>query len=298
MSTLTTRLTGTGVAIITPFRGQDIDYDALDRMIDHVISGGVEYIVCLGSTGESATLNERERRQVLDHAINRIAGRVPLVAGNFGDNNTRDLCRYAEQFDFAGIDAILSSSPAYNKPTQSGLYAHYKALSEACPVPVILYNVPGRTASNMTAETTLRLAHDCPSIIAVKEASADLVQASQILKGRPKEFVVLSGDDPTAFALIALGGEGVISVIANALPRMFSDMVRAALAGDLTTARTLHESMLDIHPLLYVEGNPAGIKAATAILNLTTPEVRLPLTSLSPSRTDQLRTMLSTTGVV
>jgi 4-hydroxy-tetrahydrodipicolinate synthase len=263
-------------------------------MIEHVISGGVDYIVSLGSTGESATLDLDERRRVLDRTIERVKGRVPVVAGNFGENNTRDLCRYAESFDFTGIDAILSSSPAYNKPTQEGIYQHYKALSEACPVPVILYNVPGRTASNMTAATTLRLAHDCPTIIAIKEASGDMVQASQILKDRPENFLVISGDDPTALSLVALGGDGVISVIANAFAREFSDMIRAALTNDLIRARKLHEQLLPVHPLLYVEGNPAGIKAATSILELTSPEVRLPLTPLSSGRTDELRMAMQT----
>lgn len=283
---------GTGVALITPFEDGELDFKSLDRMIEHVIEGRVEYIVSLGSTGESATLNETERRQVLNRTIERVAGRVPIVAGNFGDNNTRDLCRYAETFDFTGIDAILSSSPAYNKPTQEGIYQHYKALSTACPVPVILYNVPGRTASNVTAETTLRLAHDCPSIVAIKEASGDMVQASQILRGRPNGFLVLSGDDPTALALVSLGGDGVISVIGNAYPESFSSMIRAARSGQFAEARRLHESLLNIHPVLYVEGNPAGIKAATHLLGLSTPEVRLPLTALSAVRTTQLHALM------
>ncbi len=285
---------GTGVALITPFELGELDFKALDRMIEHVINGGVEYLVSLGSTGESATLNEDERRQVLDHTIEKVAGRVPIVAGNFGDNNTRDLCKYVEKFDFTGIGAILSSSPAYNKPTQEGIYQHYKALSNACPVPVILYNVPGRTSSNVTAETTLRLAHDCPSIIAIKEASADMVQGSQIVRGRPEGFLVLSGDDPTALALMGLGGDGVISVIANAYPDTFSSMIRAARAGQYAEAQRLHEALLNVHPLLYVEGNPAGIKAATALLGLSTPEVRLPLTSLWEQRRSQLHEWVDT----
>jgi 4-hydroxy-tetrahydrodipicolinate synthase len=289
MTSPSVRFRGTGVALVTPFQNQELDLSALDKMIEHVISGGVDYIVSLGSTGESATLDLDERRRVLDRTIERVKGRVPVVAGNFGENNTRDLCRYAESFDFTGIDAILSSSPAYNKPTQDGIYQHYKALSEACPVPVILYNVPGRTASNMTAATTLRLAHDCPTIIAIKEASGDMVQASQILKDRPENFLVISGDDPTALSLVALGGDGVISVIANAFAREFSDMIRAALTNDLIRARKLHEQLLPVHPLLYVEGNPAGIKAATSILELTSPEVRLPLTPLSKNRMEELK---------
>lgn len=296
MKDAASKFIGTGVALITPFKHGEIDTDALDRMIDHVIEGGVEYVVSLGSTGESATLDEKERRHVLDRTIDRVNGRVPIVAGNFGDNNTRDLCRYVEGFNFTGIDAILSSSPAYNKPTQEGIYRHYKALSESCPVPVILYNVPGRTASNISAETTLRLAHDCPSIIAIKEASADLVQASKILRDKPEDFLVLSGDDPTALALVTLGGKGVISVIANVYPRQFSEMILAGLSGDLDTARKLHHLVLPMHGLLYAEGNPAGIKAATALRSLTTPEVRLPLTPLSAERTVQLRAVMDAIG--
>jgi 4-hydroxy-tetrahydrodipicolinate synthase len=292
MKTNTARLTGTGVALITPFENGEIDLASLDKMIEHVITGGVEYVVILGSTGESATLDHDERRRVLDRAIERVAGRVPVVAGNFGDNNTRDLCKYAASFDFTGIDAILSSSPAYNKPTQEGIYQHYKALSESCAVPVILYNVPGRTASNVTAETTLRMAHDIPSIIAVKEASGDMVQGSRIIRDKPEGFLVISGDDPTALPLVTSGGDGVISVIANAFPAEFSSMIRAALKWDLSRARKLHELLLNIHPLLYVEGNPAGIKAATALLGLSTPEVRLPLTSLSREKTTQLKALM------
>lgn len=283
---------GTGVALITPFERGDVDYRALDRMIEHVINGGVEYIVSLGSTGESATLNNNERRAVLDRTIERVHARIPIVAGNFGDNNTRDLCKYAETFDYTGIDAILSSSPHYNKPTQEGIYQHYKALSEACPIPVILYNVPGRTASNISAETTVRLAQDCPTIIGIKEASGDMVQGSTILRDRPADFLVISGDDPTALPLITLGGHGVISVIANAYPAQFSSLIRAALFRDLVEATRLHELLLNIHPVLYVEGNPAGVKAATSILKLTTPEVRLPLTSLSKDRTSQLHALM------
>ena len=297
MNSGTSRFIGTGVALITPFENGEIDFRSLDRMIQHVIAGGVEYIVSLGSTGESATLDIDERRKVLDRTLARVDGRVPIVAGNFGDNNTRDLCKYAESFDFTGIDAILSSSPAYNKPTQEGIYQHYKALSEACAVPVILYNVPGRTASNVTAETTLRLANDCPSVIAIKEASGDMVQGSKILRDRPDGFLVISGDDPTSLSLVALGGDGVISVIANAYPKIFSSMIRAGLSGDLEEARRLHESLLNIHPLLYVEGNPAGVKAATSILGLSTPEVRLPLTSLSKERTIQLHALMDLLNV-
>lgn len=274
---------GTGVAIVTPFRSYELDLGAMTRMIEHVIKGGVEYIVALGSTGESATLTESERRKVLDHVIGTVDKRVPVVAGNFGHNDTRALCSYIEQFNFDGIDGVLSSSPHYVKPTQQGIFEHYKAVSVVCPVPIILYNVPGRTASNVLPETVVRIARECPSVVAVKEASADQAQVSYIIKHAPKGFLTLSGDDPTALHTILAGGKGVISVIANAFPRQFSDMVRAAMQGDNQKAIALNSLLLDVHPHLYREGNPTGIKAAVEILGLATREVRLPLTPMTES---------------
>jgi 4-hydroxy-tetrahydrodipicolinate synthase len=268
---------GTGVALVTPFDGGGIDFSSLERIIEHTINGGVDYLVSLGTTGESATLSSEECREVLDFTIKINAGRVPLVAGIFGDNNTVTLVEKIKNFDFNGIDGILSSSPAYNKPTQEGIYQHYMKIAEVCPVSIIIYNVPGRTASNVLPETILRLANASKKFVAVKEASGDLIQGMKIIKEKPAHFSVLSGDDPTAFSLITAGGQGVISVIANALPEQFSGMVKAALNGDIDTARQLNLQLLDLHPWLYIDGNPAGIKAALETLNLGSREVRLPL---------------------
>ncbi len=272
---------GTGVAIITPFRNGEIDFEAMTRIIDHVISGGVEYIVALGSTGETATLDAAESRTVLDHVINVVNKRVPVVAGNFAGNNTKDLCKYIKSFDFTGIDAVLSSSPAYVKPSQEGIYQHYMAMAEVCPRPIILYNVPGRTRSNMEWETTIRLANASPIFIGIKEASGDLIQATRIIKNRPPHFFVTSGDDEVAMPMVACGGEGVISVMANAFPASFSGMIRAALAEDFVKARQLNFQTYDLHKWLYVEGNPVGIKSAMEILGFCTNEVRLPLAKMS-----------------
>ncbi|MFN8320264.1 MAG: 4-hydroxy-tetrahydrodipicolinate synthase [Saprospiraceae bacterium] len=272
---------GTGVAIITPFRNGEIDFDAMTRIIDHVISGGVEYIVALGSTGETATLDAAESRTVLDHVIAVVNQRVPIVAGNFAGNNTKDLCKYIKSFDFTGIDAILSSSPAYVKPSQEGIFQHYMAMAEVSPRPIILYNVPGRTRSNMEWETTVRLANANPIFIGIKEASGDLIQATRIIKNRPPHFFVTSGDDEVAMPMVACGGEGVISVMANAFPSSFSGMIRAALAEDFVKARELNFQTYDLHKWLYVEGNPVGIKSAMEILGFCTNEVRLPLAKMS-----------------
>ena len=270
-------LNGTGVAIVTPFKNGQVDYSALETMINHVIEGGVDYIVSLGTTGESVTLSNEECRTILDFTIRTNNGRLPIVAGHFGGNRTDYLVERIKQFDFTGIDAVLSSSPAYSKPSQEGIFQHFMKIAEACPKPIIIYNVPGRTASNITAETTIRLANANSKFIAVKEASGDIIQGTKIIKEAPKGFAVLSGDDPTAFSLIASGGHGVISVIANAFPSQFSKMVRALLNQNYAAARALNLQLLDIHPWLYIDGNPCGIKGALEILGLCSKEVRLPL---------------------
>jgi len=272
---------GTGVAVVTPFLDGQVDFDRLTDVLEHIISGGVDYIVSLGTTGEAVTLSPKEIRQVLDHTIKVVAGRKPIVAGNFGGNDTAALCRYINGFDFNGIDAMLSSSPSYNKPSQEGIFQHYKAMAEASPVPIILYNVPGRTSSNISAETTVRIARTCPNVIGIKEASGDLVQSSEILRDRPEGFLVISGDDPTALGLIYTGGDGVISVIGNAFPHEWSSMIRNALGGEADLANAEHNRLLSLHTHLYSEGNPAGIKAALNIRGLCQPEVRLPLTRMS-----------------
>jgi 4-hydroxy-tetrahydrodipicolinate synthase len=275
------RFIGTGVAIITPFRYNEIDYPALSNIIDYVINGGVNYIVALGSTGETATLNDEEARAVLDFCIEKINNRVPLVAGNFGWNDTKELVKKIKEYNFSGIEAILSSSPAYVKPSQEGIFRHYAAVADVCPVPVILYNVPGRTRSNMEWETTVRLAEYSRTIIGIKEASGDLIQTTRIIKNKPDHFLVTSGDDEVALPMTAVGGDGVISVMANALPKAFSQMINFALDQDYYAARALNFKTYDLHKWLYIEGNPVGIKSAMAILGYCTNEVRLPLAPLS-----------------
>ncbi len=273
--------TGTGVALATPFRNHAVDYEALARLIEHVIEGGVDFIVSLGTTGEAITLSREECREVFDFTIQQVAGRKPLVAGLFGSNYTAKLVEALKTYDLEGFDAIMSSSPAYNKPPQEGIFRHYMAVQEVSPLPIIIYNVPGRTASNVTPETIIRLANASDKFIAVKEASGNLVQAMQIIKNRPEGFLVLSGDDPTALPLISCGGDGVISVIANLYPERFSSMIRAGLQGDFAKAARLQLDLLDVHPWLYVEGNPAGVKAGLEIRGLCSSEVRLPLAPLS-----------------
>ena len=275
------RFIGTGVAIVTPFRNNEIDFDALGKVVEHVITGGVNYIVALGSTGESATLDENEARKVLDFCLEKINGRVPMVAGNFGGNDTRALVNKIKSYRFDGIAAILSSSPAYSKPSQEGIYRHYQAVADASPVPVILYNVPGRTRSNMEWQTTCRLAEYSPNIIAIKEASGDLIQVTKIIKNKPADFIVTSGDDELVIPLISLGGDGVISVMANALPKTFSRMIDAALAHNFPEAVRLNNLTYDLHTWLYAEGNPVGIKSALEVLGICSNEVRLPLSPIT-----------------
>ena len=276
-----TQYVGTGVALITPFKNGNIDYDAFKNIIDHVLEGGVEYVVLLGSTGETATLHHEEARELLSVAIDHINGKCPIVAGNFAGNNTLDVVKRIDNFDFEGIDAILSSSPAYVKPSQEGIYRHYMAIEEVSPVPIIIYNVPGRTGSNLTWNTTIRLAEASQKFIGIKEATGDLIQTTRIIKNKPDDFFVTSGDDEVALPMISVGGHGGISVIGNALPAHFSQLVRAGLQGDYKTARERNEAIYDLHTWLYVEGNPVGIKTAMEILGFCTNEVRLPLHPIS-----------------
>lgn len=276
------RFKGTGVALVTPFKSDgSIDWEDLEKVIEHVVTGGVEFLVSLGTTGESVTLSDDEQRQVLDFTIKANRGRLPLVAGVFGSNYTAALVEKVKNFNFEGIDAILSSNPAYSRPGQEGIFQHYMALADASPVPIIIYNVPSRTASNMNAETTLRLAHSSDKFLGIKEASNDLAQITKIIKGRPDHFLVLSGDDAVTLPVIASGGDGVISVIANTLPRQFTDMVRAALRHDMPTAQRLNLQLLDLYRLLFIEGNPVGVKAAMELQGLCSRHVRLPLTPMT-----------------
>ena len=280
--------TGTGVAIVTPFKNNAVDFDALTRMIEYVIHGRVEYIVSLGTTGEATSLSDDEQMKVQAHTIDITAGRVPIVAGQFGGNNTAQLCEKLNLLDPTGISAVLSSSPAYVKPSQEGLYQHYMAIVEASPLPMIIYNVPSRTASNMTAHTLVRLAKATEKFIGVKDASADLVQATAIARDAPHHFRLISGDDPTALACMAVGGRGVISVIANVFPQSFAQMIRFARMDQWDQAKDLHQKMLDLHAWLYVEGNPVGIKEALAFRKLIEPELRLPLVRMSEGNRKRL----------
>jgi 4-hydroxy-tetrahydrodipicolinate synthase len=280
---------GTGVALITPFKNKMIDYPSLERIIDYVIQGGVDYIVCLGTTGEAITLTTKECREVLDFTIKMVAERVPIVAGYFGSNFTDKLVDFIKNFNFDGVDAIMSSSPAYSKPSQEGIYQHYIAIEKVSPVPIIIYNVPSRTNSNVKPETVLRIARESEKFVAVKEASGDIMQSMKIIKNRPEHLLVLSGDDPLTLPIIASGGDGVISVIANAFPASFSDMTRAALQGDFDTARRLNSELLDVHPWLYCDGNPSGIKAAMSILGFCNNELRVPLTPVTDDTYELLK---------
>jgi len=281
---------GTGVALATPFQNDlSVDYPALERLIEHVIEGGVDFIVSLGTTGEAITLSAEECRAVFDFTLEKVNGRIPVVAGLFGGNYTEKLVRGLKEYNFDGFSAIMSSSPAYSKPSQEGIYQHYMALAEAAPLPLIIYNVPGRTASNVEAVTTLRLAHASDQFMAVKEASGDMVQAMRILKDKPDHFQVWSGEDPITMPMIAAGATGVISVIANAFPKEFSGMVRAAMQQDLSTARRLNDLLLDVHPWLYVNGNPSGIKAALNILGLCNNLLRIPQTPVTAATYERLK---------
>jgi len=294
MPTALPRFSGTGVALITPFNvANEVDYPALGDIINYVIAGGVDYIVCLGTTGEAITLSAEECREILDFTIRHVDERVPIVAGFFGGNYTDRLEKVLQTYNFDGVAGVMSSSPAYSKPPQEGIYQHFMRVADASPLPVIIYNVPGRTSSNVLPETILRLSEGSENFAAVKEASGILSQAVEILKHCRNDFGVLSGDDPLTAAMIAMGGHGGISVIANALPAHFSRMVNAALASDFPTARQLNFDMLDVHPLLYAEGNPVGIKAAVSMLGLCRNYLRVPLVPLSEPRRERLRKLLS-----
>ncbi|MEZ7925654.1 MAG: 4-hydroxy-tetrahydrodipicolinate synthase [Flavobacteriales bacterium] len=287
-----TELRGTGVAMVTPFnKDKSIDYKGLANLIEYLIDGGVEFLVSMGTTGESAVLSTEEKLEVVAFSKDKINGRLPFVVG-IGGNNTAAVVAQIKTTDFTGVAAILSVSPAYNKPTQEGIYQHFKAISEACPVDIILYNVPGRTSSNMSAETTLRLANNFANIVSVKEASGDMEQIMQILRDKPAGFKVLSGDDALTLPMVLMGAEGVISVQAMAQPNEFSEMVRQGLKGDLEKARALHYPQLEIIDNLFAEGNPAGVKACLKIKGVCDDYVRLPLVAISSDRYQKLESLL------
>jgi 4-hydroxy-tetrahydrodipicolinate synthase len=274
-------LKGTGVALVTPFNEKhEVDFEAYDRLLEFVLHGGVEYLVVLGTTGETPTIDKSEKIDILNHTFEKVGLQVPIVVG-VGGNNTKEVINDLETFPLQKATAILSASPYYNKPSQEGVFNHYKLLSEAAPKPIILYNVPGRTASNITAETTIRLATECPNIMGTKEASGNMIQCFHILKNRPAEFLVTSGDDHLALPLIAAGMDGVISVAANCFPKDFSEMVRQSLRGEFIAAKGLLYKLLQGFDLLFAENNPAGVKAVLAELGIIENFLRLPLMPLS-----------------
>lgn len=273
-------LSGTGVAIVTPFtEKQAIDFPALGKIIDFLINGGVNYIVTLGTTGETPVLDAAEKKDILQFTYQQVAGRVPVVVG-IGGNDTRSVVRDVASYPLSAATAVLSVSPSYNKPSQEGIYQHYCAVADASPLPVILYNVPGRTSRNMLASTTLRLAAH-PNIAGIKEASGLMDQCAEIIKEKPADFLVVSGEDALTMAQIAAGMDGVISVAANAFPKLFSQMVSLSLQQQFTEARKINDQLLKVYDLLFAENNPAGVKAFMHLQGLLQNELRLPLVPLS-----------------
>ncbi|RYZ29902.1 MAG: 4-hydroxy-tetrahydrodipicolinate synthase [Chitinophagaceae bacterium] len=285
-------LRGTGVALVTPFKeDKSIDFDALKALIDFVIEGGVQYVVTLGTTGETPTLNREEKLDIIQATFSAVAARVPVVIG-IGGNDTQSIIKDIETFPVEKATAILSASPYYNKPSQEGIFQHYKALASATTKPIILYNVPGRTGSNISAATTIRLANEISTIAGIKEASGNMAQCMQILRDKPQEFMVVSGDDNLALAQIACGMDGVISVAANCFPKDFSLMVSASLENDFKTARIYNNQLLQGYDLLFAENNPAGVKAVLSELGIIQNHLRLPLVPLSTSIHQQVKEYL------
>ena len=268
---------GLGIALITPFKTDgSIDFDALDRLVEYQIKGRADFLCIMGTTAETPTLSREEKRLLKERLVERVAGRVPLLMG-CGGNNTAAILDELQNEDWKGIDGVLSVCPYYNKPSQEGLYQHFAAIAKVSPVPVVLYNVPGRTGVNMTAETTLRLAREFENIVAIKEASGNITQMDDIIKNKPQHFDVISGDDGITFPLITLGAVGVISVIGNALPAEFSRMVRLALRGEYSSSLTIHHKFTELFKLLFVDGNPAGVKAMLSEMGMIQNVLRLPL---------------------
>ena len=285
-------LKGMGVALITPFKeDESVDYEALGKLVDYQLQNGTDYLVVLGTTAETPTLTEEEKKNIIDLVVTKVNGRIPIVLG-VGGNCTRAIVEKLKNDNFDGIDAILSVVPYYNKPSQEGIYQHYKAIAEATTLPIVLYNVPGRTGVNMTAETTLRIAREFKNVIAIKEASGNITQMDDIIKNKPKDFSVISGDDGFTFPLITLGAVGVISVIGNAFPREFSRMVRLALAGDYDNARTIHHSFTELFNLLFVDGNPAGAKSMLNAMGFIENKLRLPLVPTRITTFEKIRDVL------
>ncbi len=284
------KLIGTGVAIVTPFHSSgNVDFSSLVALVEHVVAGGVDFVVALGTTAEAATMNADEKRAVVDTVYDTIAGRCGFVVGA-GGNNTHRVVEDISALDGSKVDAVLSVSPYYNKPSQKGIYAHFKELALSTDLPLILYNVPGRTASNISADTVLKLAADFDNIVAVKEASGDMNQIMYIIKNKPEDFIVLSGDDALTLPILAAGGDGVISVVANAYPKTFSDMVNQMIkGGDRFAALRNHYQLLDVINVLFEDGNPGGIKALLEIMGILKNNLRLPLVRVNRQVYNKLR---------
>jgi 4-hydroxy-tetrahydrodipicolinate synthase len=274
-------LSGTGIALVTPFHSDgSIDFKSLKKLINFLITNKVDYLVPMGTTGESVTLSKDEKKAVFDFVLEVNNDRLPVVAG-IGGNNTREVCDSLKHFDKTGFSAVLSVAPYYNKPNQEGLFQHYKMIAEHSPLPIILYNVPGRTGSNITADTTLRIANEVKNVYGIKEASGNFDQIMQIIKYRPKNFAVISGDDAITLPMLACGANGVISVIGNAYPKDFANMVRLALGGDYEKARKLHYKLTDMINLIFADGSPGGIKAILKMMNICDDKVRMPLANVN-----------------
>ncbi|MDD6890007.1 MAG: 4-hydroxy-tetrahydrodipicolinate synthase [Bacteroidales bacterium] len=289
-------LAGVGVALVTPFHhDKSIDFEALGRLLEYQIKNSIDYIVVLGTTAETPTLDTDEKRQVREYVAQRVGGRVPLVLG-VGGNNTMAVAHELETTDMKDFSAVLSVVPYYSKPSQEGIYQHYAEIARRSPLPVILYNVPGRTGVNMTAETTLRIARDFDNVIGIKEASGNISQMDEIIKNKPADFMVISGDDGITFPLITLGAVGVISVIGNAFPKEFSKMVRLAREGDYEKALQIHHRFTELFKLLFVDGNPAGVKCLLHAMGMIENELRLPLVPTRLTTYEQIRSVLTQLG--
>lgn len=281
-----------GVALITPFKEDgSVDYDSLLRLVEYQVQNGIDFLCVLGTTAETPTLTAEEKKKIKSLVIERVNGRVPILLG-VGSNCTQTVIDTIKNDDMTGVDALLIAVPYYNKPSQEGIYQHYKAIAQSTKLPIVLYNVPGRTGVNMTAATTLRLAHDFDNIVAIKEASGDISQMDEIIKKKPANFDVISGDDGITFPLITLGAVGVISVIGNAFPKEFSRMTRLALAGDYNNALTIHHQFTELFKLLFVDGNPAGVKAMLSMMGMIENKLRLPLVPTRITTYEEMRKVL------
>lgn len=290
------KLTGLGVALVTPFKSDfSVDYAGLEKLVNHQINGGTNYLVVQGTTGESVTLTSKEKQEVLDVVVKTANGRVPIVLG-IGGNNTEALKATYDSFNLTGVEAILSASPYYNKPSQEGIYQHYKALANHFKLPIILYNVPGRTGSNMTPETTVRLAKEFKNIIGIKEASGDLGQIMKIIKSKPSDFMVISGDDPLTLPMISVGAVGLISVVANSHPQQTAGLVKAAMQGDYETSKVYHYQLLDLISQLFADGNPGGIKEALKFIGICDHYVRLPLVPVNQTVSNEIKRLVDQIG--